>query len=61
MPFHTCSQVAVLVNGRPATFGAGPFAPTGPNNGLLRCHRLPPDLSPPAEVSPPAPRPFTAC
>lgn len=27
--------VAVLINGRPATFGAGPFAMTGPNNALL--------------------------
>lgn len=27
--------VAVLINGRPATFGAGPFAFTGPNNALL--------------------------
>jgi beta-glucosidase len=28
--------VAVLINGRPATFGAGPFALTGPNNALLK-------------------------
>ena len=27
--------VAVLINGRPATFGAGPSARTGPNNALL--------------------------
>ena len=28
--------VAVLINGRPATFGSGPFAFTGPNNALLQ-------------------------
>eukprot|EP01047_Picozoa_sp_COSAG01_P084325 COSAG01_NODE_18051_length_1103_cov_2.804781_1_plen_308_part_00 len=27
--------VVVLINGRPATFGAGPSAKTGPNNALL--------------------------
>jgi beta-glucosidase len=27
--------VVVLIHGRPATFGAGPQAVTGPNNGLL--------------------------
>lgn len=27
--------IVVLVHGRPATFGAGPFAATGPNNALL--------------------------
>lgn len=27
--------VVVLIHGRPATFGAGPFAATGPNNALL--------------------------
>lgn len=28
--------ILVLMNGRPATFGAGPFAATGPNNELLQ-------------------------
>lgn len=27
--------VTVLIHGRPATFGSGPFAATGPNNALL--------------------------